>query len=101
MPERDVGTIRDPICFQYATIGAKSAFAASDGESRPKLRGDKKPHDSIPPLLHNCSGTFDIGDPTSHPSFACRERIEAKTFSKLPPGRPLFRRGYCLVGYFL
>ena len=51
MPDRDVSTIRDLIQYQYATIIAKSAFAASDGESLLKLRGDKKFHDSIPPLL--------------------------------------------------
>ena len=51
MPDRDVATIRDLIYYQYATIIAKSAFAASDGESSLKLRGDKKFYDSIPPLL--------------------------------------------------
>jgi hypothetical protein len=51
MPDRDVSTIRDLIQYQYATIIAKSAFAASDGESLLKLRGDKKFLDSIPPLL--------------------------------------------------
>jgi hypothetical protein len=51
MPDRDVSTIRDLIHYQYATIIAKSAFAASDGESRLKGRGDKKLYDSIPPLL--------------------------------------------------
>ena len=51
----------------------KSAFAASDGESSLKRRGDKKFYDSIPPLLgkqclktiyacHKCSGTVDKGD---------------------------------------
>jgi hypothetical protein len=73
MPDRDVATIRDLIYYQYAKIIAKSAFAASDGGSRLKHRGDKKYHDSIPPLLdkkylktiyncHNCSGTLDKGD---------------------------------------
>jgi len=51
MPDRDVNTIRDLIHYQHATIIAKSAFAASDGESRLKFRGDKKFHDSIPPVL--------------------------------------------------
>jgi len=51
MPDSEVSTIRDLIQYQYATIIAKSAFAASDGESLLKLRGDKKFLDSIPPLL--------------------------------------------------
>ena len=51
MPDRDVATTRDLIHYQHATIIAKSAFAASDGESRLKLRGDKKFDDPIPPLL--------------------------------------------------
>ena len=34
MPDRDVATTRDLIHYQHATIIAKSAFAASDGESR-------------------------------------------------------------------
>jgi hypothetical protein len=51
MPDRDIASIRDLIYCHYATIIAKSAFAASDGESSLKLRGDKKFHDSIPPLL--------------------------------------------------
>jgi len=51
MRDRDVRTIRDLIHCQHATIIAKSAFAASDGESRPEQRGDRKLHDSIPPLL--------------------------------------------------
>jgi len=50
MPERDVNTIRDVIHYQYTTIIAKSAFAVSDGESRMKLRGARKFHDSIPRL---------------------------------------------------
>ena len=46
------------------SIIAKSAFAASDGESRPKLRGDKKFldfHPAASPLCrcHNFSGTAD------------------------------------------
>ena len=51
MPNRDVSTIRDLIYYQYATVIAKSAFAAFDGEGRLKLWGDKKCYDSIPPLL--------------------------------------------------
>ena len=52
MPDRDVSTIRDLIYCHYATIIAKSAFAASHGECRLKHRdGDKQFHDSIPPLL--------------------------------------------------
>ena len=73
MPDRDVATIRYLTYYLHATIIAKSAFAASDGESRLKHRGDKKFYDSIPPLLekkylktiyncHNCSGTLDKGD---------------------------------------
>ena len=50
MPDRDVSTIRDLIYHQYTKIVAKSAFAASDGESRLKHRGDKKFYDSIPPV---------------------------------------------------
>ncbi len=73
MPDRDVAFIGDLIYCQYATIIAKSAFAASDGESSLKHRGDKKHYDSIPPLLekwplktiyncHSCSGTIGKGD---------------------------------------
>jgi hypothetical protein len=53
MPDRDAATIKDLIYYQYATIIAKSAFAASDGESSPNLhlRSDRKFHDSSPPLL--------------------------------------------------
>jgi hypothetical protein len=57
MPGRDVATIKDPIYYQYAKIKAKSAFAASDGESRLKHRGDKKLHASIPPLLPSAAVT--------------------------------------------
>jgi len=49
--DRDAATTRDLICHQNATIISKSAFAASDVESRVKRRGDRKLHDSIPPLL--------------------------------------------------
>jgi len=67
MPDGDVNTIRGPIHYQYATIIAKSAFAASDGENGLKLRGDKKFREPIPPLLppaacRTCSGRADIGD---------------------------------------
>ena len=51
MPDRDVAFIKDLIYYQYATIIAQSAFAASDGESKLKHSGDKKFCDSIPPLL--------------------------------------------------
>ena len=51
MPDKDVNTIRDLICYQYAKMIAKSAFAAFDGESSLKHRGDKKCYDSIPPVL--------------------------------------------------
>jgi hypothetical protein len=57
MPDRDVAFIRDVFHYQYATIIAKSALAASDGESSLKLRGDKKFHDSIPPLLPSAAAT--------------------------------------------
>src|SRR5271157_4293979 len=62
MPDRDVNTIRDIIHYQYATIIAKSAFAASDGESSLKHWGDKKLldfHPAASPLCrcHTCSGT--------------------------------------------
>ena len=51
MPDRDLSTIRDLIYYRYATIIAQSAFAASDGESRLKHRGDKNFNGSIPPVL--------------------------------------------------
>ena len=57
MPDREVNTIRDLIHYQYATIIAKSAFAASVGESRLKHRGDKKFHGSIPLLLPSAAAT--------------------------------------------
>ena len=65
MADRDVRTIRDLIHYEYATIIAKSAFATSDGESRPEQRGDKKLLDFRPaasPLCRcrNCSGTADM-----------------------------------------
>ncbi len=50
MPDRDVSTIGELIHHQHATIIAKSAFAASDGENSLELRGDKKFYDFIPPL---------------------------------------------------
>jgi hypothetical protein len=74
MPDRDVVTIRDLVYYQYATIIAKSAFAASDGREGYRLthRDDKRFYDSIPPLLekkylktiyhcHSCSGTLAKG----------------------------------------
>ena len=57
MPDRDVATIRDLIYYPYAKTAAKSAFAASDGESRLEHRGDKKFYDSIPPLLRSAATT--------------------------------------------
>ena len=67
MPDRDVKTIRDLVYYPYATIIARNAFAASDGESRLKLRGDRKLldfHPAASPLCRcrNCSGTADTGD---------------------------------------
>jgi hypothetical protein len=59
MPYRDLSTVRDLIHYRYATIIAKSAFAASDGESSLKHRDDKKFYDAIPPVR---SGTLDKGD---------------------------------------
>ena len=59
MPDRDIASIRDLIHYQYAIIIAKSAFAASDGESSLKRRGDMKFYDAIPPVR---SGTLDKGD---------------------------------------
>ena len=64
---QDVGTIRDVIHYQYTTIIAESAFAASDGESRLKVRGDKKLLDFHPAAspfcrCRNCSGTLDPSD---------------------------------------
>ena len=64
MPDREVATIRDLIYYQYATIIAKSAFAASDGESRLKHRGDKKFYDSIPPLLPSAAAATAQARPT-------------------------------------
>ena len=57
MPYRDVASIRDLIYYRYATIIAKSAFAASDGESSLKRRDDKKFYGSIPPLLRSAPAT--------------------------------------------
>ena len=45
------------IYCHYATIIAQSAFAALDGESRLKHRGDKKLYDSIPPLPSSAAAT--------------------------------------------
>jgi hypothetical protein len=41
MPDRDVRIIRDLIHYHCATIIAKSAFAASDGERRLKHRATR------------------------------------------------------------
>ena len=57
MPDRDVRTNRDLVDYRCATIIAKSAFAASDGESGLKHRGDKKFYDSIPQLLPSATAT--------------------------------------------
>ena len=54
MPDRDVNTIRDLIYYQHATIIAKNAFAASDGESRLKNGGDKKLLDFHPAASPLC-----------------------------------------------
>ncbi len=64
MPDRDVATTRDLIHYQHATIIAKSAFAASDGESRLKHRGDKKFYDSIPPVLLSSAAAAAQARPT-------------------------------------
>jgi hypothetical protein len=64
MPDRDVSTIRDLINYQYATIIAKSAFAASDGESSLKHRGDKKLYDFIPPILPSAAAATAQVHPT-------------------------------------
>ena len=64
MPDRDVSTIRDLTHYRYATIITKSAFAASDGESSLKLRGDKKLYDSTPPLLPSAAAATAQTRPT-------------------------------------
>ena len=64
MTDRDVSTIRNLIHYQYATIIAKSAFAASDGESSLKHRADRKLYDSNPPLLPSAAATTAQARPT-------------------------------------
>jgi hypothetical protein len=64
MPDKDVNTIRDLICYQYAKMIAKSAFAAFDGESSLKHRGDKKCYDSIPPVLPSAAAATAQALPT-------------------------------------
>jgi hypothetical protein len=64
MPDRDVALIRDLIHYQHATIIANNAFAASDGESRLKHRGDKKFYDFIPALLPSTAATTAQARPT-------------------------------------
>jgi hypothetical protein len=64
MPDREVNTIRDLIHYQYATIIAKSAFSASVGESRLKLRDDKRLHDSIPLRLPSAAAATAQAHPT-------------------------------------
>ena len=59
MPDREVSTIRDLTYYLHATIIAKSALAASDGESRLRDRDDKKFYNSIPPL----PGCFSVAKP--------------------------------------
>ena len=54
MTDRDVRTIRDLIHCQYATIIAKSAFAAFDGESSLKHHGNKKLLDFHPAASPLC-----------------------------------------------
>jgi hypothetical protein len=95
MPDRDAATIRDLIYYEYATIIAKSAFVASDGESRLKHRGDEKFYDSIPPVpekkylktiynCHSCSGTLGKGDPHKPHPFVGREGMETKNVKDVP-----------------
>jgi hypothetical protein len=36
MPDKDVKTIKDLICYQYAKIIAQSAFGAEDGKEAKK-----------------------------------------------------------------
>ena len=81
MPDREVATIRDLIYYQYTTIIVKSAFAAADGESRLKRRGEKKFHDSIPPLR---SGTFNNGDPQRPCLFVGAKMVETKNVKGVP-----------------
>ena len=54
MTDRDVNIIRDRIHYEHARIIAESAFAASDGESRLKLRGGKKLLDFHPAASPLC-----------------------------------------------
>jgi len=67
MPERDVNTIRDLIHYQYAAIIAKSPFAAADGESRLKLRGDKQLLDFHPAASQLSGCGFPHGKGLSRP----------------------------------
>ena len=64
MPDREVSTIRDLVYYQYVTIIARSAFAASDGGSRLKHRGDKQFHGSIPLLLPSAAAATAQARPT-------------------------------------
>jgi len=64
MPYRDLSTVRDLIHYRYATIIAKSAFAASDGESSLKHRDDKKFYDAIPPRLPSAAARTARARPT-------------------------------------
>jgi len=58
MPDRDVRTITDIIYYRDATIIAKSAFVASNGENRLKHRGDKRSQDSISPLFPSAAAAI-------------------------------------------
>jgi len=83
MPDRDVGTIKDLIYYQNAKIIAKSAFAASGGESGLKHRGDKKLYHSHPaasPIYRprNCSGTAD-GDDVKRAGHRCCYSVRGMT----------------------
>jgi hypothetical protein len=101
MPDRDAAAMRDLIYCHYAKIIAKSAFAASDGESSGaqglysfcslKHRGDKKSYDSIPPI-HNCSGTLDTGDPVKPRFFVGGETMETKNVKDVSHGH----QGYAI-----
>jgi hypothetical protein len=66
MPDRDVVTIRDLVYYQYATIIAKSAFAAFGGRQGYRLthRDDKRFYDSIPPLLPSAAAATAQARPT-------------------------------------
>ncbi|MGA2109267.1 MAG: hypothetical protein ABSH25_16670 [Syntrophorhabdales bacterium] len=103
MPDRNVAFIRDLICHEYAKIIAKSAFAAFDGVQglysffSLKHRGEKKFHDSIPPLLvcHRMTGHHHDGGGGLTPTVYLREGTAVWHGSRkklsLIYGRPLGR----------